>query len=81
MSKQTSRRHNIVVRHVPAGRTHRQRKPMHQRNLVPKMTPAPAIVVVGFKPTVIDVMEDYLSDSDQVLADNVLVTGFEDEDL
>jgi hypothetical protein len=81
MSRQTARHHKIAVRHAPAARTHPQGKPMHRRNLVPKMTPAPAIVVVGFRPTVIDVVEDYLSDSDEALADNVLVTGFEDEDL
>ena len=80
MSRQTARRHRIAVRHAPAARTHLRGKPMHRRNLVPKMPPA-AIVVVGFKPTVIDVVEDYLSDSDEALADNVLVTGFEDEDL
>lgn len=81
MPKQTARRHKIAVRHMPVARARGRGKPAHQRNPVPKMTPAPAIVVVGFKPTVIDVVEDYLSDSDEALADNALVTGFEDEDL
>jgi len=46
------------------------------------MTQAPAIGVAEFKPTAIDVVElDFVNDSDEVLADDAAVTGFEDEDL
>jgi len=41
-----------------------------------------AIGVAEFKPTAIDVVElDFVNDSDEVLADDAAVTGFEDEDL
>jgi hypothetical protein len=82
MPKQTARQHKTAVRHAPAARPRRQRKVMHWHKPFPEMMPAPAIGMAGFKPTVIDVMEvDFLNDPDEVLADNVLVTGFEDEDL
>jgi hypothetical protein len=55
---------------------------MHENKPVPGITQPPAIGMAEFKPTVIDVMEvDFPNDSDELLADSVLVTGFEDEDL
>ena len=82
MPKHTARRHKIAVRHAPAARPRRHGKAMRGHKPVPVMTQSPAIGMAEFKPTVIDVVEvDFLNDSDEVLADDALVTGFEDEDL
>jgi len=81
MPKHTARQHKTAVRHAPVARP-RHRKATRGHKPAPEMTQAPAIGVAEFKPTAIDVVElDFVNDSDEVLADDAAVTGFEDEDL
>jgi len=81
MPKHTARRHKTAV-HAPVARSRRQGKSAHRGKPVSKMTPTRAITMVETKPTT-DLYELELlrSDPDEPLADDVLVTGFEDEDL
>jgi len=82
MLKNTARRHKTAVRHAPAARSRRQEKATRGPKPAPEKTRNLAIGVAEFKPTVIDVVElDFANDLDEVLADDPLVTGFEDEGL
>lgn len=82
MPKHTARRHKTAVRHAHVARPRRHGKVMRGHKPSPSMTQSPAIGLAEFKPAVIDVVEvDFLNDPEEVPADDVLVTGFEDEDL
>ena len=82
MSKQTVSRHKTAVRHAHAARPRHHGKSAHRRNPIPKMTPPSTISAVEFNPAVIEVVEvDFLGDPDEAVADDAIVTGFEDEDL